>query len=177
MDVVGIVAANTHLDQGRRRAWAPWLLLLALALAPLWAFAEEDVDDDVMACLTARNLEPYSPAFFKAVPLCQRQVEPIRQARAKTMQARQAIWADCMIERIVALDNRNAAAAEVAAAAQDACETEYAAVVESMDLSADARARVHTKRHSITRELSVGMVLDVRAALDAERAEGKPPTY
>jgi hypothetical protein len=130
-----------------------------------------------MACLTARHLEPYSPAFFKAVPLCKRQVEPIREARAKTLQARQSIWADCMIERIVALDDRSAAASDVAIAAQGACEAEYAAVVESMDLSGEARARVHNKRHSVTREVSIGMVLDVRAALDADRAEGKKPAH
>jgi hypothetical protein len=177
MAICGIVVAATDLSRTKRGTIVKWVLLLSLAISPALASAAEDFDDDVAACLAARRLEPYSPAFFKAIPLCQREVAPIRLARAKQMEERRAAWAQCMLDRIVTLDNGVAAAADVAAAAQGACEDEYAAVVDSMDLTPEGRASVYQKRHSVTKEVSTGMVLDVRAAMEAERPKGKPPSY
>ncbi|MGB0129811.1 MAG: hypothetical protein WBP72_19380 [Rhodocyclaceae bacterium] len=177
MAICGIVVAATDLNRSKRGGIARCALLLVLAVSPAWASAADDFDDDVAACLAAHRLEPYSPAFFQAIPLCQREVQPVRQARAERLAEHKAVWADCMIERIVTLDNGVAAAADVAAAAQGACEDEYAAVVDSMDLTPEGRASVYQKRHSVTKEVSTGMVLDVRAAMEAERPKGKAPSY
>lgn len=176
MYTIGRAVEGEESSATGRRKMAFWMMLLAVALVSPSAWATGDVDDDVLACLAERKLEPYSPEFFKAIPSCQRELAPIREARAQSLEARQAVWADCMIERIVTMDDGISAAADVANAARDACEPEYAAVVESMGLTAEARARVFERRHSVARDISVGMVLDVRAALDAERGKAQTRT-